>query len=370
MNKVPLAETMQPLPRIEDGQGFIMHWTGGLQSAERNPDQWHILPIQHDGAPHASGLYSRQAMLAFMSQRGARFVAYQQISWTDGSHAAFWNPFIAGERNFHESPADLWNRAARNLARARVTPLIEALDNPTHEQITAIQDAHSELERLASSISLSLRNLDTTVSQIASFYHTELINQLAAGHTDGSRSSSVRDQNLYALVHGFFLHLGAARDYLAAFIAFELGMDVTKIEAMNRLVDAIRSPHIDRSAILKLLADKGYVRPIGAPSTKWESAGWLDDASDLRNEFTHRRTYGHLAAERMGQLEALDNNVGFYRYFRPVVWKGVIQDVFDMIIMNYEHVNELFFSAAKLSGQDLSIMNITDKDIISIQRSE
>lgn len=368
MNEVPLAETLQPLPRIKDGQGFIMHWAGGLQSCERNPDQWHILPIQHGGAPHASGLYSRQDMLAFMRQRGARFVAYQQIRWTDGSHAAFWNPFIAGERNFHQSPADLWNHAARNLARARISPLIDALQNPTREQITAIQDEHGQLERLASSISLSLRNLDTTVSQIASFYHTELINQLAAGNLGDSRSSSVRDQILYAHVHGFFLHLGAARDYLAAFIAYQLGMDVARIDAMNRLVEAIRLPDKDRSAILQLLITRGFLSPVGAPSTKWKSSGWLYDATELRNQFTHHRTYGHLTAERMGYLEALDEDIGLYRYFRPVVWKGAVDEVFDMILFNYERVNELFFSSAKLSGQDLSILDLTDRDTISSDR--
>lgn len=367
MSKVPLVETMQSLPRIEDGQGFIMHWTGGLQSVEKDTDQWYILPLQYGGKPHASGPYSKLAMLAFLRQRGANFVAYQQISWTDGSHAAFWNPYIAGQQNYAESPADLWNQAAQNLMRARVSPLVEAFDNPSREQITAIQDAHSEPERLARSISLSLRNLDTTVSQIASFYHTELINQLAAGHTDGGRSSSVRDQNLYALVHNFFLHFGAARDYLGALIAFQLGMNAN-VDAMNRLVDALRSPLNDQSAILQLLTAKGYITPIGGHSTKWKSAGWLENATELRNEFTHHRTYGHLAVERMGQLEALDRNIGLYRYFRPVLWKGTVQDVFEMILFNYERVNELFFSAAKLSGQDLSILNLTDRDIISIER--
>lgn len=338
---------------------------GGVQSAERDKGRWQILPLQHEGAPHVSGMYSKAEMQAFMKQRGARFVAFQQISWLKGDFTSNWAPLIPGETNFHESPADLWSRAASNLDQARTKPAIQALQNPTFDQIAAIRDAHSQPERLARSISLSLRNLDTSVSQIAEFYHEELSNLLAGGQTDGRRSSSTRDQNLYALVHSFFLHLGTARDYLAAFVGFELGMDVTKIDAMNRLVDAIRAPDIARSAILAMLEAKGYIKPIGAPSTKWKDAGWLNEATDLRNEFTHRRTFGDMTAERMGHLRPLDADVGLYRYFRPVSWQAGDKDVFDVILDSYERTNELFFAAAKLSRQDLSIMQITDKDIIS-----
>jgi hypothetical protein len=365
MSKVPVAGNWTAIPRLGDRHGFLMHWAGGLQSAERDKGRWQILPLQHRGAPHVSGTYSKAEMEAFMTQRGARFVAFQEIIWLKGDFTSHWAPLILGERNFHESPADLWSRAANNHGQARAKPVIQALQNPTLDQIAAIRDAHSQPERIARSISLSLRNLDTSVSQIAEFYHEELTNLVAGGMTDGRRSSSTRDQNLYALVHSFFLHLGTARDYLAAFVAFELGMNVTKIDAMSRLVDVIRAPHIARSAILAMLEGKGYIKPIGHPSTKWKDAGWLNEATDLRNEFTHRRTYGDMTAEQMGHLRPLDADVGLYRYVRPVSWKGGDQDVFDVILDNYERTNELFFAAAKLSGQNLSIMHITEKDIIS-----
>lgn len=55
-------------------------------------------------------------------------------------------------------------------------------------------------------------------------------------------------------------------------------------------------------------------------------------------------------AEQMGHLRELDLDSGLYRYFRPVCLKTTDQDVFDVMIANYERVNELFFTAAKLSG--------------------
>lgn len=370
MNKIPLAtDVMQPIPRVGDADGFMTHWAGGLQTAERNKDQWHILPVLHAGKPHASGYYSRAAMMAFMAQRQVKFVAFQQMSWINGQYTSHWAPFIPGESNFHQSPADLWGRVAGNLGRARTEPLIEEVENPTAAQIEAILDAQGEAERIARSISLSLRNLDTAVSQIASFYNEELTNMLSAGRIDGVRSSSTRDQSLYALVHSFFLHLGAARDYLAAFIALQLNMDPAKTDSMARLIDTLRGPRTTGSTILQMLEEKGYIRLIGAPSTKWEDAGWLDEATDLRNEFTHRRTYGHTTAERMGHLRVIDAHVGLYRYFRPLTWKGGEQDVYDVVVANYESVNELFFSAAKLSGHDLSILHITDKDVISVEET-
>jgi len=301
-----------------------------------------------------------------MVERGAKFVAYQQINWLDGQYTSHWVPFIPGQQNFSQSPADLWGRVASNLSRARTGPLIEAVDGADSAQIEAIMDAHSEPERLARSIGLSLRCLDKSVSDIAAYYHEQLTNLLAAGSVNGQRHSSMRDQALFALVHTFFLHVGSARDYLAAFVALKLGIG-DKADSMARLIDVLRGPNTSGSPILQMLATKNYIVPKPDPSTKWEVAGWLEEVTSLRNEFTHRRTYGQTMAERMGHLRPLDPSVGLYRYFRPISWKSTDQDVFDVIIGHYEKVNELFFAAAGLSGHDMSILEITDKDVISMR---
>lgn len=365
MYEIPLAsDVMQPIPRLPDAHGFLINWAGGLQSAEKDKDKWQILPVNHDGRPCASGFYTKAAMRAFMSERNIKFVGFQQIIWQQGEYISHLVPGIPGQTNFSESPADLWGRVAGNLGRARTQPLIKAIENPSISEIEAIFDAQSDAERLARSISLSLRNLDTTVAEIAAFYHDELINLLAANRTGGSRSASMRDQTLYALVHGFFLHLGSARDYLAAFAALQLGWDVTKIESMARLTDALRGADNSGSSIVQLLAEKGYIKRKEAPSTKWEIAGWLFEVTDLRNEFTHRRTYGHTSSEAMGHLRAIDADNGLYRYFRPISWKSLGRDVFDVMIDHYEMTNELFFVCAKNSGLDTRIVQITDGDTI------
>lgn len=368
MAKVPLAlDVMMAIPRIDDGHGFLINWSGGLQSVEKGKNQWQVLPVQHDNKPHVSGFYTRAAMQEFMEQRGAKFVSFQQISWIDGHYTSQWAPLIPNQQNFGQSPADRWMNVASNLTRARCQPLMTVNKNLNDAQYEAIMDDHSEPERLARSIALSLRCLDNSVSAIADFYHEELTNLLADGSTDGHRHASMRDQALFALVHSFFLHIGSARDYLAAFVALKLGLDVTKIDSMARLIETLRVGDATRSPIAQLLATKGYIRPKPAPSTKWEVAGWLDEVTDIRNEFTHRRTYGQTKAERMGHLRPLDESVGLYRYFRPIYQKGADKDVFDVMIGHYEKVNELFFIAAELSGHDMSIMHLTDKDIISME---
>ncbi|MET4687431.1 hypothetical protein [Sinorhizobium fredii] len=304
-----------------------------------------------------------------MKQRGLKFVAFHDIRWMKGAYYSHWAPLIPGQSNLSLSPADLWKNVANNLADARIQAALQTQQSPSPDEMEAIVDAKSEPERLAQSIALSLRNLDTSVEQIASFYNEELTNKLADGKIDGSRSASTRDQALYAQVHSFFLHFGAARDYLATFIAFQLGKDRKRNDAMARLIENTRTADIEGSAILKSLASKGYIAPRENTSGKWDIAGWLQQATELRNELVHKRTYGQKLAERMGHLRPVDLENGLYRYFRPIALDDASNDVFDVIIEHYEKTNELFFATVKASGFDASIPRVTEKDIISIKKS-
>ncbi|CCE94913.1 hypothetical protein SFHH103_00413 [Sinorhizobium fredii HH103] len=363
------ADLMQPIPRLDDGHAFMISWSGGVQSAEAGKDQWRVLPVLHEGKPCVNGFYSKSDLGRFMKQRGLKFVAFQHIQWMGGAFNSHWAPLIPGQSNFSLSPANVWGNVSRNLSRARIETALKAQQDPSPGEMEAILDAKSEPERLAQSIALSLRNLDTSVEQVSSFYNQELTNQLAAGKIDGSRSSSMRDQVLYAQVHSFFLHLGAARDYLATFIALQLGKDHQKYDAMGRLIEAVRTADIEGSMILKIMEARGYVSPRENTSDKWSVSGWLKQATDLRNEFVHKRTYGHKAVERMGHLRPIDLENGLYRYFRPIALDHAANDVFDVIIEHYEKTNELFYTAAKASGFDASILHLTDKDIISIKKA-
>jgi hypothetical protein len=359
---------MQVIRRQEDADVFLMAWSGGVKAARFDQDRWRLLPVLHAGTPHVTGFYSQGELSAFLRERGYRFVAFQQINWRAGSYFSHWAPIIPGERDHLLSPSDLWKNVANRLGESRTRPLFLNDTERTEDEYQAIIDDASEDERLANSISLSLRNLDTSVEHIASFYHEELINQIADGNIDGRRSATMRDQYLYEQVHGFFLHLGAVRDYLATFIANQLGMDSLKVDSMARLIDKIRERDVTSSPLLQELQSSGNIAPIGEPSTKWMATGWLDDATDTRNEFVHRRTYGQKAVERMGHLRSTDRHNGLFRYFRPIKLAANAEgDAFDVIVDHYEKNNRLLYACAKLSGHDTSIRDLDPNEVLSFE---
>ncbi|WCA58142.1 hypothetical protein G6M16_010670 [Agrobacterium tumefaciens] len=367
-SRQPHSEFMQPIRRQGDADTFLMAWTGGIKAAQLDQNRWRLLPVLHSGGPHVSGFYTQAELGAFLKERGYRFVAFQQINWRSGSHFSHWAPIIPGERNHAFSPSDLWSNVARRLGETRTRPLLRSGSEKTEEEYQAIMDDAHEDERLANSISLSLRNLDTSVEHIASFYHEELINQIADGNIDGRRSATMRDQYLYEQVHSFFLHLGSVRDYLAAFIANQIGMDSLKVDSMARLIEKIRGPHVVSSPLLQELQSSGNIAPQGEPSTKWMAGGWLDAATDTRNEFVHRRTYGQKTVERMGHLRATDRPSGLFRYFRPIKLATTAEnDVFDVIVDHYENNNRLLHACAKLSGHDTSMRELDPNDVISFE---
>ncbi|WEJ08592.1 hypothetical protein [Sinorhizobium prairiense] len=75
-----------------------------------------------------------------------------------------------------------------------------------------------------------------------------------------------------------------------------------------------------------------------------------ETATDLRNEFFHRRAYGQRSAERMGSLRAVAES-----------------DVFDVILDHYESFNQLLHPCAKASGRDSSVPNLDPNDVTSVE---
>ncbi len=361
------TDTMQPIRRVADGGGYLVHWSGGLQAAEQLQNRWVILPVLHNGGPHANGYFTKEGLQLFLRERGLRFVALEETNWTNGEFNGHWAPVVPGHTGGQiPGPADLWSNIARNLDLRRMAPYL-ADKNISAEELERVSDAQEPPERLARSISLSLRNLDRSVQEISQYYHEELVNGLSAQRTDGLRYASTRDQGLYARVHSFFLHLGSARDYLASFVALQLGLNPAKTDSMARLVDELRGedPGGAKSAPLGLLISNGYVEPLGAPSTKWKLAGWLAEVTDLRNEFVHRRTYGHTSAEKTGRLVPIDEANGIYRYFRPISWGNGTPDVYDVIAFHYAKLSALLMTSAQSSGHDTAMMTLTDDNVIS-----
>lgn len=328
----------------EDSRGLFLHFGGGLQAIECGRDRWQLLPVLIEGQPHAVGYFTKGALRDFCHRRGLNVVAIAEIGWSAGEFYSRWSPIIRGQTNHMIGPADSWGNIASHMRRAT--------------------QKRSEVERLASSISLSLRGLNRTVEEIARFYSSELSSGMAIGRTNGHHFATSRDQGLYAMVHAFYLHLGLVRDYLGALIALELGFDINRIDSMARMIDKLRGPAADMppSSTLGLLIAKGLVVPQQAPSGKWQWAGWLEASSELRKEFVHKRTYGGEAAEASGKLTAIDRELGLFRYYRPL--GNGPRDVFDVIAAHYVEINALLFECAVASGHDASMLRITDADLV------
>jgi hypothetical protein len=293
------------IPRQPDAGGFYLHCAGGFRAAMADKDVWMIEPLLDDGRPCRKGFFTRLELDAFMRSARLTPIAFQNFGWAKGNYHSSWSPLIPGRGNHLQGPSDLWSHIAANLLRQRSGNGLREMKNPSREKIAEILDGRSEEEWLARSISHSLRSMDISVEQITEFYHEQLVDLMADGLVDGRRSARAQDQTLFAHVHSFFLHLGAARDYLAALIAVRIGRDPNKVDSMARLIETVREKDIQTDTLLMLIERRRFIQPASKNANKREISGWLKEASDLRNCFIHRRPYGARHAERFGHVAAI-----------------------------------------------------------------
>lgn len=357
----------QNIPRQSDADAFSVIYTGGVRVIERDGGRWHVEPLFDGTTACAKGFMSRERIQAFLSQAGLKPIAFHRIGWHRGVYNSSWSPIVPGEGNHFQGPADDWSQIAGNLSRDRAGSELGKMAAPTDEQLSTLLDNQDEAERLAQSISLSLRSMDISIESITDFYNEQLVNLMVAGHVDGTRSGTTSDQMLYAHVHSFFMHLGAARDYLAALIAARLGRDVKKTDSMAKLVEIIRADNISADALLGLLVSEGYFRPKSTSQNKFEINGWLEDVTRLRNEFMHRRPYGDKFVEKWGYAKPIAGHEEIFRYVRPILLPdGAEHDVLDLIAYHYRSVCRLFKGCASKSGYNAQILTLTDQDILSV----
>jgi len=329
-----------------------------------------IEPVMEKGHPSRKGFFTKAKLDSFMRGTHLMLIAFHSFGWSGGKYHSSWSPMIPGRTNHSRGPADLWSSIASNLLRQRSGTLLREMPTPTREKIAKPLDDRSEEEWLARSISFSLRSMDISVEQIAEFYHEQLVNLLADGPVDGRRFARTQDQTLFAHVHSFFLHFGAARDYLAALIAARIGKDPGKIDSMARLIEVLRSKDIGTDVLLKLLKTRKFIQPTPNNANRRAISGWLKEASDLRNQFVYRRPYGARHVERFGHAAAISPEMGLYRYVRPVlVENDAEQDILDIVVFHYKQAIALFQDAAGMSGRDISILTLTDEDIISASKA-
>lgn len=356
------------LPEQSDARGFYVYCTGGFRSAKFDENAWVVEPVMNEGRPCRKGFFTKAELEAFVRKAGLAPIAFQKFGWRRGNYYSAWSQIIPGQKSHLEGPSDLWSNVAYNLAEQRSGAELRNMTSPTQEMVGQLLDGGTEEEWLARSISLSLRSMNISVEQIAEFYNEQLVNLMADGSIDGQQSSSTQDQTLFAHVHSFFLHLGAARDYLAALIALRIGKDPSKIDSMARLVNALRSKHVETDALLRLLEARKFIQPIPANPNKREMAGWLKEASELRNQFVHRRPYGARFVEGFGHVAVIAPEIGLYRYMRPVLVEDDAEpDILDVIVFHYKRAAALFQDAAKASGRNISMPTLTSEDIISVK---
>jgi hypothetical protein len=169
-------------------------------------------------------------------------------------------------------------------------------------------------------------------------------------------------------VHTFFMHLGAARDYLASLIALRIGKNPQKADSMANLIDVTRTSDFGSDALLDHLESKGYLQQSPAGTGKIESAGWLKKLTERRNEFVHRRPYGSKFTEQKVVARVIDGGSGLYRYVRTYLCSdGAEHDILDLMVDHYETASILFLECAEKSGYDSSVITLTEKDLISAE---
>lgn len=363
-------DTWRTMPRQPDADIFCMHCTGGFRAAKIDNDRWTIEPIFEDGEARTKGFLTNIQLRKMVRIGEFRVLGFQSSGWTNGEWHSSWKPIIPTESNHFRSPADIWSSISSNLFSTTRAQRLRGLKDPDHSKLANILDDCTVEERLARAISLSLRSMDIAVEQIAEHYNEQLVNKMYAGDVEGQRSSNTMDQNLFAHVHAFFLQLGTARDYLAAFISNRLGMDAShgKVDTMSALRRELRAIHAGRDPILDLLIHKKWLTPDQSNADRWTTSGWLKEITDLRNEIVHRRPYGSVYAEKFGWATPVHAELGLYRYFRPIEIKEQPErDLLDVICSHYRRCTGLFFEAANGSGLNGAMMTLTDKDIISLK---
>lgn len=356
------------ITRQSDGTGCYLHFTGGFRAANVARGAWRIEPVFVNDRPCAVGPLTTAQLQTLAKQNNFQAIAFQRFGWTDGEYHSSWAPIISGKTNHSEGPAELWSNIAANIAGPRTREFFDTTERPTEVEIAQTLDNRDPEEALARYISLSLRSMDISVERIAEHYHEQLVNHMAAGRVDGERSANTLSQTLYAHVHSFFLHLGAARDYLGALIACRNGLDPKKIDSMARLVGELRQADLPKDALLDLLFSSSDITEHTQNPGKFAVAGWMQEVTSIRNELVHKRPYGSKFSEGSGWAVPSQKEAGLFRYFRPLEINGSAkQDVFDVLYYHYTRCTDLLHKAVKASGNNADMIHITDADVISLE---
>ncbi|MCM2475676.1 hypothetical protein HGO38_19560 [Rhizobium sp. CG5] len=355
------------IPRLKDGESFYLHFSGGIRAGRILDDRWAIEPVLSHSRPASFGNFARTDIWKIGHFLGVTPIAFQHAGWNNGSYYSNWIPIVPGQSNHMIGASDLWRNISSRIGDERRGPRLDALKDASHEELAAIIDDQQPDERLAQFIALSLRGMDISVEEIAAFYHEQLVDLMATDRLENDRVSGTLDQVLNTHVHSFFMHAGAARDYLGSFIALKVGEDPGKIDSFKSLCKKLRTRHLDADPMLAELITRGLIKE-SKQKGQWQTGDWMWDLTELRNTFTHRRPYGSRHAEHSGMAVQLSAAGQFYRYRRPFETNAG-EDILDLIVRQYQRVIKLFHCLAEISGLNSDMPVITDDDIIEVRMS-
>lgn len=360
-----MAKTSAPLSRVADRDSFYIHLPGGLQAGKVTEDGWCLEPLWLNGQARRGGTVRKNELVRYVTALGLWPVGFHNFGWFKGEHSSHWVPMTSKSDSHVNDPAQLWGNISYQVSHLRREPRFASAQ--TLDEIAALADERNETDRLAHSITLSIRSMGTSVLAISEYYNERLVDGLFRGDWRGHRFATTADQNLYAQVHSFFLHWGSARDYLSALIALRVGLNPSSpaYNSLPRLLRHVSLSDARGEPLLRLLVENGNVEK--GKSKGLEMSGWLAEASSLRDELVHRRPYGQQFLETRGSIEAVRADHGVFRYFRPIVRRSGTQDVFDAIIYHYRQTMILFQEAAIRSGYSSQIPTFTDDDVVSLQ---
>ena len=357
----------RPIPRPPDGDARHILYTGGLRATEVDRNRWVIAPFFSDKKPCYVGYLGQEKLQQLTGRLRLQPIAFHQVGWVDGGYHSSLRPIQLEKANHSITPANQWSTISYHLAKSRTDQTVN-WDKPPHpDELARILDERKDDERLARSISYSLGSLDIHVEKITEFYFERIVDVLSKGTGIGNLIATTQDRSFFSHVHSFFAEFGAVRDYLGALIAVRLGHDPKKVDSLRKMTGKIKKPAGSMDAILDLLLKRQLlVRSSGGGG--WSRSGWLKDASDIRDQFVHRRPYGLLFPERAGRVVPVAPGISLFRYERPFIFSdGRKSDVLDIITWYYRNISSLFSAAADVSGYDQAIPQITEKDMISMQ---
>ncbi|WP_135058822.1 hypothetical protein [Paracoccus salipaludis] len=363
-----MDDVYKPIWKAPDGDALYIVFSGGLRAVKAGGDSWIFQPVLFHGEPCLSRPIPKRKLMNLTSKEGYLPIAFQDISWSNGSYYSSWKPIVDGRVENWQTPASLWANISRNFRKSSAERSGQIAPE-TFEDYVKAADAPDSIADAAQAISLSIANADSALSHICDFYHDQLVEIMRTNMRPGMLHGKPSDNVLYASVHSFFVHVGSARDHLATFIAREMNIS-NEVDDLNKLKNKIKIDDLESNRLLSLLKARDCLR-VQSDSSQIIVSGWLKEFNALRRRFVHGTPYGSFFLESVGSVKTVNQGEGRFKYHRNIkIGDTSDYDLLDILVYHYRNFAKLFLELAQESGKDTSMLTLTDEDILSVSREK